>query len=74
MLFATSFWAKDALCHEFKMLSQVVEEEFAFFLGIGRKALYFCTRIKKQASFKIVFFHIELLVRSYCLGFSYCFS
>ena len=46
MLFATSFWAKNALCHEFK----------------------------KQASFKIVFFHIELLVRSYCLGFSYCFS
>ncbi len=28
MLFATCFWAKNALCHEFKMLSQVVEEEF----------------------------------------------
>ena len=50
MLFATCFWAKNALCHEFKMLSQVVEEEFAFFLGIGRKALYFCLRKREQAA------------------------
>ena len=35
MLFATSFWAKNALCHEFKMLSQVVGEEFELFLGFG---------------------------------------
>ena len=35
MLFATCFWAKNALCHEFKMLSQVVGEEFELFLGFG---------------------------------------
>ena len=28
MLFATCFWAKNALCHEFKMLSQVVEAAY----------------------------------------------
>ena len=56
MLIATRLWEKNSVCHKLKTLSQVVEEEFGFVLGFGRKALYFCTRIKKQASFEIVFF------------------
>jgi hypothetical protein len=34
-IFATSFGAKNALCRIWRLLSQVVEEEFGLFLGIG---------------------------------------
>ena len=33
--FATSFWAKNALCRLLRLLSHVVEEEFVLFLGFG---------------------------------------
>jgi len=53
---------KNGVCRFWGVLSHIVEEEFGLFLGIDGNASYLCNRIKKQASFKIVFFHIELLV------------
>ena len=35
LCFATSFGAKNALCRIWRLLSQVVEEEFELFLGFG---------------------------------------
>ena len=75
---------KNGVCRFWGVLSHIVEEEFGLFLGIDGNASYLCNRIKKQASFKIVFFHIELLVldhedamvpgtcASFLLGVFYC--
>ncbi len=35
ILFATRFWAKNDVWHKFKMLSQVVEQDFRLFLGFS---------------------------------------